>query len=195
MGAAAKIGWQHLPEGTIGCRYPDLEESVSLEVRLEEIGEEELPPIEYRRDRDTEILTATLRSTGVSEGLSGSVDIQGPDGAWLMLEVSAGRLASVEVAVWPDVQSVESLTLPIAAGAARLRVPSRPSQPGLAAVEVEAAIRAVADRAEKTIHFRIGLQRPSRPLHVARDLIVEVDARSRISGLWLLNVPPFPAAT
>ena len=168
---------------------------MSLEVRLEEIREDELPPVDYRWDRDTEILTATLRPSGVSEGLSGSVDIQGPDGAWLMLEVSGGRLASVEVAVWPDVQSVESLTLPTAAGAVRLRVPSRPSQPGLAAVEVDTAIRAVADRAEKTIHFRIGLQRPSRSLHVARDLIVEVDARSRLSGLWFLNVPPFPAAS
>ena len=168
---------------------------MSLEVRLEEIREDELPPVDYRWDRDTEILTATLRPSGVSEGLSGSVDIQGPDGAWLMLEVSGGRLASVEVAVWPDVQSVESLTLPVAAAAARLRVPSRPSQPGVAAVEVDTAIRAVADRAEKTIHFRIGPQRPSRPLHVAHDLFVEVDARSRLSGLWLLNVPPFPAAS
>jgi hypothetical protein len=166
---------------------------VSLEVRLEEIGEEELPPVEYRWDTDTDILTATLRPAGVGEGLSGSVDIQGSDGAWLMLEVTSGRLASVEVAVWPDVKTVDSLTPPASAGTARLRIPSRPSQPGLAAVEVDTAIRAVADKAEQTIHFRIGPQRSSRALRVARDLLVEVDARSRIAGLWLLQVPPFPA--
>lgn len=167
---------------------------MSLEVRLEEISETELPPVEYRWDTDTDILTVTLRSSVVSEGLSGSVDIQGSDGAWLMLEVAAGRLASVEVAVWPDVKSVESLTLPVDAGSVRLRIPSRSSQPGLAAVEVDTAIRAVADKAEETIHFRIGPQRPSRSLRVARDLLVEVDARSRIAGLWFLRVPPFPAS-
>ena len=48
-------------------------------------------------------------------------------------------------------------------------------------------------RSEQTIHFRIGPQRPARALRVARDLLVEVDGRSRIAGLWLLNVPPFPA--
>jgi len=166
---------------------------VSLEVRLEEIGEQELPPVDYRWDPDTDILTAALRPTGVSEGLSGSVDIQGSDGSWLMLEVASGRLASVEVAVWPDVRTVDALTPPPDAGAVRLRIPSRPSQPGLAAVEVDTAIRAVADKAEQTIHFRIGAQRSSRALRVARDLLVEVDARSRIAGLWLLKVPPFPA--
>ena len=28
----------------------------------------------------------------------------------------------------------------------------------------------------------------------AKDLLVEVDGRSRIAGLWFLNVPPFPAS-
>ena len=26
----------------------------------------------------------------------------------------------------------------------------------------------------------------------ARDLLLELDDRDRIAGLWLLNVPPFP---
>jgi hypothetical protein len=167
---------------------------VSLDVRVDEISEAEVPPLEYRWDADTEILCAVLRAGGVAEGLTGSMDIEGADGAWLMLELSAGRLAAVEVAVWPDVRTVEPLKLPEVAGAARIRVPSRDSQPGLAAVEVDTSIRAVADKAERTIHFRIGPSRSSRALRVADDLLVEVDARSRIAGLWFLNVPPFPAS-
>lgn len=167
---------------------------MSLDVRVDEISESELPAVEYRWDTDTEILSAALRPAGVAEGLNGSVDIEGADGAWLMLELSAGRLAAVEVAVWPDVRTVEPLPPPAVAGSARLRVPTRDSQPGLAAVEVDTPIRAVADKAERTIHFRIGPQRSSRALRVARDLLVEVDGRSRIAGLWLLNVPPFPAS-
>jgi len=167
---------------------------VSLDVRVDEIDETELPPVEYRWDADTEILSVTLRHAGVAEGLSGSMDIEGADGAWLMLELSAGRLAAVEVAVWPDVKSVETLQVPAVSGAARIHVPSRAAHPGEDALEVDTPIRAVADKAERTIHFRIGPQRSSRALRVARDLLVEVDGRSRIAGLWFLNVPPFPAA-
>ena len=166
---------------------------MSLDVRVEEISESELPPVTYRWDADTEILSVTLRSAGVAEGLTGSMDIEGADGAWLMLELTAGRLAAVEVAVWPDVKTVESLVVPEVGGAARIRVPSRDAQPGLAAVEVDTAIRAVADKAERTIHFRIGPSRSTRALRVAKDLLVEVDGRSRIAGFWFLNVPPFPA--
>lgn len=166
---------------------------MSLEVRIEELPERELPPVEYRWDADTDILVAMMRPVGVSEGLSGSLDIEGSDGAWLTLELVDGRLAAVEVAVWPDVKSVATLPLPEVAGSARVRVPARASQPGLAAVEVDTAIRAVADAPERTIHFRIGPTRSSRALRVARDLLLEVDAHSRIAGLWLLNVPPFPA--
>ena len=167
---------------------------MSLDVRMDEISESELPPVEYRWDADTEILSVTLRSAGVAEGLSGSMDIEGADGAWLMLELVAGRLAAVEVAVWPDVQTVAALVVPESAGTVRIRVPSRSSQPGVAAVEVDTPIRAVADKAERTIHFRIGPQRSSRALRVGRDLMIEVDAKSRIAGFWFLNVPPFPAS-
>jgi hypothetical protein len=166
---------------------------VAVEVRLEEVPEGELAPVDYRWDADTDILSAALRAQGVSEGLTGSVDIEGIDGSWLMLEVMAGRLAAVEVAVWPDVRTVATLSAPPPLGFARLKVPSRKA--GEDALEVDTAIRAVADEAERTIHFRIGPQRPSRPLLVAKDLLVEVDAHSKLAGLWLLNVPPFPQSS
>ena len=163
---------------------------MSLEVRVEEVDEGELPPVDYRWDADTDILCATLRATGVSEGLTGSLDIEGGDGAWLTLELTDGRLAAVEVAVWPDVRVVATLEAPSAAIPARIRVPTRNSQPGLAAVEVDTNIQAVADKAERTIHFRIGPQRAAKALRVASDLLIEVDSKSHIAGLWLLNVPP-----
>lgn len=165
---------------------------MSLEVRWQEVAERDLPPVEYRWDADTDILQAMLRGGSVGEGLSGSVDIEGSDGSWVMLEVTAGRLAAIEVAVWPDVKSVTTLAPPAEAGPARLEVPARSAGAGLDALEVDTAIRAVADQAERTIHFRIGPPRPTRALRAARDLLVEVDAKSCLAGFWLLNVPPFP---
>lgn len=165
---------------------------MSLEVRVEELGEDALPSVDYRWDADTDILCATLRATGLSEGLTGSLDIEGQDGAWVTLELTDGRLGAVEVAVWPDVKTVATLKAPAKTTAARIRFPTRTSQPGLAAVEVDTALSAVADQAERTIHFRIGPQRSSKALRVARDILIEVDARSHIAGIWLLNVPPSP---
>jgi hypothetical protein len=166
---------------------------MALEVRLEQLPESDLPPVEYRWDADTDILCAMLRPQGVSEGVSGSMDIEGADGAWLTLELTDGRLAAVEVAVWPDVKSVEALPLPDISGSARVTVPSEGGDL-LAAMEVDTPIRAVADAPERTIHFRIGPTRAARTVRVARDLLLEVDAKQRIAGLWFLNVPPFPAS-
>lgn len=164
---------------------------MALEVRLERLADAELPPVDYRWDADTDILCAMLRPSGVGEGVSGSLDIEGADGAWLTLELTDGRLAAIEVAVWPDVKSVATLSPPAPEGAARVRVPSD-GLDALAAVEVDTAIRAVADAPEQTIHFRIGPTRATRAVRVARDLLLEVDAKHRIAGLWFLNVPPFP---
>jgi len=66
---------------------------VSLLVRMETMEEGQLPPVEYRWDTDTEILTAALRPTVMPDGLSGSMDIEGTDGAWLMLELRTRRSA------------------------------------------------------------------------------------------------------
>jgi hypothetical protein len=165
---------------------------MALDVRLEPIAAEELPALEYRWDADTDILCAMLRGGAVAEGVSGSLDLEGADGSWLTFELTDGRLAAIEVAVWPDVASVETLQPPAEAGAARVQIPTD-SEDLLAAMEVDTAIRAVADAPERTIHFRIGPSRPSRAVRVARDLLLEVDGKHRIAGLWFLNVPPFPA--
>ena len=165
---------------------------MNIDVRVESV-EGALPRVDFRWDADTEILTATLRTTAVGEGMSGSVEVTGSDGSWLIFDVSAGRIAGVEVAVWPDVRTVEGLAAPEAPADARVSIPARRSQPGVAAVEVETRLTAESDEAEKTIHFRIGAARATRAVRLAHDLLLDIDEREQIAGVWFLNVPPFPA--
>jgi hypothetical protein len=152
----------------------------------------QLPAVEYRWDADTDILTATLSSAAKGQGMSGSVGIEGSDGSWLILEVNGGSIGGVEVAVWPDVRKVGSLTAPADASPMLLTIPSRPSQPGVASLEVDTRLVADADATERTIHFRFGALRQVRAARVAQDLIFDVDESNHLAGVWLLNVPPFP---
>ncbi|HVE78568.1 MAG TPA: hypothetical protein VNA89_06895 [Gemmatimonadaceae bacterium] len=149
------------------------------------------PAVEYRWDPDTDILTAQLRAAR-AEGTSGSVELEGTDGSWLVLDVSAGCIHGVEVAVWPDVRKVPTLSPPAEVEFATVRVPGRRSQPGPSALEVNTALFAEADQAERTIHFRLGQTRQTRTVGLARDLLLDLDSQQRIAGVWLLNVPPFP---
>ena len=68
--------------------------------------------VEYRWDTDTDILTANLRARAVGEGASGSVEIEGSDGSWLILDLNGGSMHGVEVAVWPEVRKRSSLAPP-----------------------------------------------------------------------------------
>jgi hypothetical protein len=156
-----------------------------------EPGAAELPAVEYRWDSDTDILTATLNGGAKGNGMSGSVEVEGADGSWLIFDVHGGRIAVVEVAVWPDVRKVGTLTPP-EAEASLVTIPARPSQPGVASLEVDTRLVADADASERTIHFRFGAARQVRAVRVAQDLIFDVDDASHIAGVWFLNVPPFP---
>lgn len=150
------------------------------------------PAVEYHWDPDTEILSAQLRPRTTGKGLSGSVELEGADGSWLILDVSAGNINGVEVAVWPDVHKRRSLEPPGGVEDASVVVPSRRSQPGVAALEVETPLHAEADESERVFHFTLGKSRPTRTVRFARDLLMDVDGSSHLAGLWLLNVPPFP---
>ena len=50
-----------------------------------------------------------------------------------------------------------------------------------------------ADEAEQVFHFMLGRRRQTRTVRFARDILVDVDGSNHLAGLWLLNVPPFPA--
>ena len=151
------------------------------------------PAVEYRWDPDTEILSAQLNPRSSGKGMSGSVEVEGADGSWLILDVSAGRINGIEVAVWPDVHKRNTLAPPGKVEEGTVQVPSRRSQPGVASLEVETPLLAEADEGERVFHFTLGKKRQTRTVRLAKDLLLDVDGSNHLAGLWLLNVPPFPA--
>lgn len=157
-----------------------------------EPADENPPAVEYRWDTDTDILTAQIVGDGAGTGFSGSMGIEGADGSWLLFDLARGRIRSVEVAVWPEVQKQHTLAPPKEVEDVRVLIPARDADAGPASLEVEMPVSAVADRAERVIHFRMGTAREVRTVRLGRDLLLDVDARRRIAGLWFLNVPPFP---
>ena len=167
---------------------------MKIPIQLEPTDSAAPASVEYRWDADTEILSAQLTPKASGNGLSGSVELEGSDGSWLILDVSSGRINGVEVAVWPEVHKRDSLKPPGKVEDAGVLVPSRRSKPGLAAVEVETAMRAEADDAERVFHFTLGRPKQIRTVRLARDIMLDLDSANNLVGLWLLNVPPFPAS-
>jgi hypothetical protein len=164
---------------------------VTVAVQIEPAAS--VPAVEYRWDADTDILTARLRGANGRVGMSGSVELEGSDGSWLILDVASGCIDGVEVAVWPDVHKRRGLAPP-AAEYARVVVPSQGDSRAVAAVEVETRLLAEADDTQRVIHFRLGKPRPVRTVRLGNDLLLDVDPESlRIAGLWMLNVPPSPS--
>ena len=137
---------------------------MSIAVQLEPRADR-APAVEYTWDSDTEILSAHLKPGAESSGVSGSVGLEGSDGSWLILDVNGGRINAVEVAVWPEVRFVEVAT----------------------------RMSAESDLSGKTFRFRLGAPRETRAVRLASDILLDVDAQNRVTGLWLLNVPPCPS--
>lgn len=152
------------------------------------------PPVEYRWDADTDILLARLDVPDGDTGRSGSIELAGADGAWLILDVVHGRIHGVEVAVWPEVHTRPALAPPSADGSVRALLAFPDAEPGAALLEVETALSAEADEAERVIHFRVGDAREARTVRLGGDLLLDLDPHGRIAGLWMLNVPPFPTS-
>jgi hypothetical protein len=164
---------------------------VNIAVQLEPATEAP-PEVEYKWDADTDILSAQLKSRSNGKGMSGSVEVEGKDGSWIILDVAEGHINGVEVAVWPDVRKREALAPPAQVEDVQVLVPARRSQPGLAAMEVETPLFAESDSSEQVIHFKLGKPREARTVRLGRDLLLDVDRQGQIAGFWLLNVPPFP---
>ena len=150
------------------------------------------PDVDYRWDPDTDILSCHLRPRAVGEGTSGAVELEGTDGSWLILDIASGRISGVEVAVWPDVRKRAALAPPQPTEDARVVVPIRRPVNGVASLEVNTPLVAEADNAERVIHFKLGSTRQTRTVRLGRDLLIDLDTESRLAGVWLLNVPPFP---
>ena len=125
--------------------------------------------MEYRWDTDTDILTANLRARAVSEGASGSVEIEGSDGSWLILDLTGGVVHGVEVAVWPEVRKRSALAPPDEVTEGRIVFGS--SDNGVTSIEMNTALAAEADETERTIHFRVGAMRQAKTVRIARDIL------------------------
>lgn len=152
------------------------------------------PKVAYRWDPDTDILSAQVRARRAStgDGASGSVEVEGADGSWIVLDLEDGQIRGLEVVVWPSVARNPSLRPPAPVRDALVRLPSGPRPAAVTSVEVETPMAAESDADERIFHFRLGIHRECTAVRVASDLLLEVDAANHVAGLWLLNVPPFP---
>lgn len=165
---------------------------MQYETKVEPL-EGKLPKVTYVWDTETDILSVACKGTTKATGLNGTVDLQGDDGSFVVMDVAGGVLRGLDVVSWPDeVRVVPDLTGPADAKDGRVVFPSRQSQPGIAAVEVDAALMVDKNADESIFHIRVGRVRPASVVRVADHLLVEVDKQSRLVGLWLLEVPPFP---
>jgi len=163
-----------------------------FEARIEPLNGK-LPKVTYRWDPETDILTVACKGVPKGNGMNGTVDLEGGDGSFVVIDVAGGSLRGVDVVTWPDdVRTVASLQVPEASKEGQVTFPDRRSEPGIAAVEVDTPLTVDKNQNESVFHIRIGRQRPATVVRVADHMLVEVDKQSRIAGLWLLEVPPFP---
>ncbi len=155
--------------------------------------EGKLPRAEFRWDPETDILSVICPASGGGKGMTGTVDLEGADGAFVVVDVADGTFRGLDVVNWPDdVPTVDGLAPPTASDTGRLRFPARRSQPGVAAVEVDTALVIEKNPAESVFHIRVGRTRAARPVRIAEQVVVEVDRQHRVAGFWLVDVPPFP---
>ena len=117
-------------------------------------GRTRLPRVDYRWDEDTDILSAKVEDA--TPGRSLSVDVEGSDGSWLILDVTDERIRGVEVAVWPTVRKLADLKPPTEVESVTVKVGRDGGSTGVDAVEVDTPLAAESDDDERTIHFRLG---------------------------------------
>ena len=163
-----------------------------FEARIEPL-QGKLPKVTYRWDPETDILSVACKSAAKSTGLNGTVDLEGGDGSFVVIDVAGGSLRGVDIVTWPDdIRTRDDLVAPEAPKQGRVVFPSRKSQAGVAAVEVDTALTVEKNQTESVLHIRVGRQRAATVVRVGDLLLVEVDKNSRLAGLWFLDVPPFP---
>lgn len=152
-----------------------------------------LPKVSYRWDPETDILTVACKGVPKGNGMDGTVDLEGGDGSFVVIDVAGGALRGIDVVTWPeDVRTVASLAVPDASKEGQVTFPNRRSQPDVAAVELDTSLTVDKNQAESVFHIRVGQKRPATVVRVADHMLVEIDKQHRIAGLWLLEVPPFP---
>src|SRR5690348_7408705 len=81
-------------------------------------------PVRFRWDADTEILSASIVDRRGGGSVATTVELEGNDGSWVTLELRAGRLCGIEVAVWPPVKARSILTPPTVSTSGHATLPS-----------------------------------------------------------------------
>ena len=153
----------------------------------------ELVRLDYHWDSETEILSGSADIMG-DRGLTGSIELEDERGAVVTLDFAEGVLRGIEVVVWPSVRSRDGLRVPAPECGARLVVPQRMSQPGVAVVEIDVHLEAETCADESIVHLRVGRGRPKRTVALGENLLMDLDHANELAGFWLLVVPAFPSA-
>ena len=166
---------------------------MSFETKIEPLSGK-LPKVSYRWDLETDILSVACKgAVAKSTGMNGTVDLEGADGSLVVIDVADGCLRGVDVVSWPDdVRTIDALEAPATSTDGRVVFPSRRSQSGIAAVEVDTSLTVEKNGPESVFHLRLGRARGVTVVRVADLLLIEVDKQARLAGLWFLDVPPFP---
>ena len=152
-----------------------------------------LPSIAWRWDPETDILSGSFKGNRKSGGLTGTVELTDAEGSVAVLDVSNGVICGIDVVVWPEVSSHADLKVPAQLTDGRVVLPSRPSRPGVASVEIDTTLSVQTNSSESVFHLRIGPRRPVEVVRVADNFYVETDQHGGLAGFWMANVPPFSA--
>jgi hypothetical protein len=156
-------------------------------LRVEEVAT--LPGVAWRWEPETDILAGSL--SPAPNGPAGSLELSGHDGSVAVVDLTGGRMAGLDVVVWPEVVTVPDLVVPAAVRNGTIRImPGNGTPESLAALELDVALSARANLAEDLIHLRVGAPRPTAVVQVADHLHVEVDEGGGLAGFWLSAVPP-----
>jgi hypothetical protein len=156
---------------------------MSIEARIEPLSGA-LPSISWRWDSETDILSGAFKGNRKSGGLTGTVELTDAEGSVAVLDVNNGVICGLDVVVWPEVTTAKLTD-------GRVVLPSRPSRPGVASLEVDTTLSVQTNSAESVFHLRIGARRPVECVRAADNFYVEVDQQGGLAGFWLTNVPPF----
>ena len=165
---------------------------MSIDARIEPLNGT-LPSINWRWDPETDILSGAFKGNRKSGGLTGSVELTDAEGSVAVLDVNNGVICGLDVVVWPEVISVADLKVPAKLTDGRVVLPSRPSRPGVASLEVVTTLSVLSNSAESVCHVQIGPRRSVECVRVADNIYIEVDPQGGLAGFWLTNVPPFTA--
>ena len=163
---------------------------MTMDARIEPLSGA-LPSVSWRWDPETDILSGAFKGNRKSGGMTGTVELTDAEGSVAVLDVNNGVICGLDVVVWPEVITVSELLVPAKLIDGRVVLPSRPSRPGVASVEVDTTLSVQTNGAESVFHLQIGPKRPVEGVRAADNFYIEVDHQGGLAGFWLTNVPAF----